>query len=43
MVQAYYKLMVDMAVLLGAEEEAARTEMEAALRLELQVSCDWWM
>ena len=40
--QAYYKLMVDMAVLLGSEEEAARTEMEAALRLELQVSCDWW-
>ena len=36
-VQAYYKLMVDMAVLLGASEEDAKTEMEEALRFELEM------
>ena len=36
-VQAYYKLMVDMAVLLGADEEAAKKEMEDALRFELDL------
>ena len=37
-VQAYYKLMVNMAVMLGAEEELAKKEMEDALKLELKLA-----
>ena len=36
-VQAYYKLMVNMAVMLGADEELAKKEMEEALKLELKL------
>ena len=37
-VQAYYKLMVNMAVMLGAEEKRAEEEMEDALKLELKLA-----
>ena len=37
-VQAYYKLMVNMAAMLGADEELAKKEMEEALKLELKLA-----
>ncbi|KAF0289689.1 Neprilysin-2 [Amphibalanus amphitrite] len=37
-VQAYYSYMVDMAVLLGAEPEKAKSEMEDALRFEIELA-----
>ena len=37
-VQAYLKLMVNMAVMMGADRDQAEKEMEEALRLELQLA-----
>jgi len=37
-VQAYFKLMINMAVMLGADKDAAEKELEDALRLELKLA-----
>ena len=37
-VQAYFKLMINMAVMLGADKDAAEKEMEDALKLELKLA-----
>jgi hypothetical protein len=37
-VQAYYKYMVDIAVILGANRERARTELKESLEFEIQLA-----
>ncbi|XP_037090373.1 neprilysin-2-like isoform X3 [Pollicipes pollicipes] len=37
-IQAYYKYMVDMAVMLGAEKERARSELKESLLFEIQLA-----
>jgi len=37
-VQAYYRYMVDIAVILGANRERARTELKESLEFEIQLA-----